>query len=470
MFDVLRAPLSTVLERICPMADTRVRKPRLYNAIWRWHFYAGIFCIPFVIWLAVTGSIYLWRPQIEAWLDRPYTHLEMDGPIASPEAQLAAASRAVPGSELSRYQLPEAPDAATQILMKHGDVTRRVYVHPVSAAVLKVEMEDQRPLRVVSRLHGDLMAGAPGSYLVEIAACWAIVMILTGLYLWWPRGNVGLAGVIYPRLRRGGRVFWRDIHATTGIWVSGFALVLIMTGLPWAKAWGGYLGEIRQMTGTAKGPVDWTIGGKKPQPDGVGGDHAGMHMSGMVTASAAWKPGELDGVIATVAPAGIAPPVQIAPPIHAGAPWRASSEAADRPQRSEIGVDGTTGAVVSRTGFADRHVIDRVIGYGIAVHEGALFGLFNQIVGTITALFLIVLAVSGAIMWWRRRPVGLLGAPVPLARARFGRALVASVVVLGLYMPMFGATLLIVLAAEHFVLARLPKARRWLGLRGPAAT
>ena len=44
---------------------------RLYRAVWRWHFYAGIFCIPFVVWLACTGSIYLFKPQIERWLDRP---------------------------------------------------------------------------------------------------------------------------------------------------------------------------------------------------------------------------------------------------------------------------------------------------------------------------------------------------------------------------------------------------------------
>ena len=55
------------------MADPLVA-PR-YAAIWRWHFYAGMLCIPFVIWLALTGSIYLWRPQIEGWLDRRYDHL-----------------------------------------------------------------------------------------------------------------------------------------------------------------------------------------------------------------------------------------------------------------------------------------------------------------------------------------------------------------------------------------------------------
>ncbi|MFZ0267652.1 PepSY domain-containing protein, partial [Caulobacter sp.] len=48
-----------------------------YRAIWRWHFYAGLFCAPFIVILAITGSIYLFKPQVEAWLDRPYDHLAL---------------------------------------------------------------------------------------------------------------------------------------------------------------------------------------------------------------------------------------------------------------------------------------------------------------------------------------------------------------------------------------------------------
>jgi uncharacterized iron-regulated membrane protein len=132
-------------------------------------------------------------------------------------------------------------------------------------------------MQIVSRLHGELLAGAWGSYIVEIAACWTLVMILTGLYLWWPRGRKGLAGVLYPRLSGGRRLFWRDLHAVTGIWVSLLALFVIATGLPWAKAWGSYFKEIRTVTGTLDGPVDWTIGGRKPADDPMLGDHAG-HM------------------------------------------------------------------------------------------------------------------------------------------------------------------------------------------------
>ncbi|MDA1877792.1 PepSY domain-containing protein, partial [Bacillus cereus group sp. BY112LC] len=84
---------------------------------------------------------------------------------------------------------------------------------------------------------------------------------------------------------------------------------------------------------------------------------------------------------------------------------------------------------------------------------------------TVTALLLVVLGVSGAILWWRRRPVGLLGAPLPLTRPRFHAALIAAIATLGIAMPLFGVTLIIVLTAERTVLRRVPATRRWLGLR-----
>ncbi len=432
---------------------------RWYNAVWRWHFYAGLFCIPFVIWLALTGTLYLWRPQVEGWLDRRYDQIVTAGAAASPDAQVAAARAAVPGSSLRKYVLPQAPNAAVRIIVTRGGQDSRVFLDPTRLRVLAVEREDRRLFPLISRLHGELLIGPVGSYIVEIAACWAIVMLLTGLYLWWPRGRRGWAGVIYPRLRGGRRLFWRDLHAVTGIWVSLLALGLILTGLPWAKGWGSYLVEIRTLTGTTRGPVDWTIGGKAPGT--AVDDHAGHR--GMAMAPTAIPPGDLARVIATTRPFVVAPPVLIAPPKIAGGPWSVTSDAANRPLRSELKVDGATGHVVSHTRFAQRHWIDRVIGYGIAAHEGALLGIANQIIGTLTALSLVLLAISGAILWWRRRPGGLLGAPVALSRPRFGPALVALIVVLAIYMPMFGASLLVLLLGEATTL-RLPRCRRWLGL------
>ena len=79
-----------------------------YRAVWRWHFYAGLFCIPFIIVLASSGSIYLFKPQIESWIDRHYDNLAIKDRPASAADQIRAALAAIPGSTLNAYEVPEA--------------------------------------------------------------------------------------------------------------------------------------------------------------------------------------------------------------------------------------------------------------------------------------------------------------------------------------------------------------------------
>jgi uncharacterized iron-regulated membrane protein len=223
------------------------------RTVWRWHFYAGVLCIPLVLWLAATGSIYLFKPQIDAWLDRPYDNLAISAPAAQPSAQVAAALATQPGSVLNAYELPGGTRAAVRVLIARGEHLRRVYVQPVTLQILHSVDEDSRLTNQIFRLHGELMQGDRGSMLVETAASWTIVMLITGLYLWWPTGANGAAGVVYPRLGRRGRLFWRDLHAVTGFWVTFFALFLLISGLPWAKSWGGMLGKVRHAKQAAPG-------------------------------------------------------------------------------------------------------------------------------------------------------------------------------------------------------------------------
>ncbi|MDB5972416.1 MAG: PepSY protein [Hydrocarboniphaga sp.] len=432
-----------------------------YRAIWRWHFYAGLFCIPFVLWLATSGAIYLFKPQIEAWIDRPFDSLAIIGAPASARAQVDAATAALPGSRLLAYELPPGPQSAVRVLLKYAGEDYRVYVHPRSLQILKLVREDSRPMRVISQLHGNLLIGDRGSFLVELAASWAIVMIVSGLFLWWPRGASGLGGVLYPRLG-GGRRFWRDLHGVVGFWVSAFALFLLLSGLPWTKFWGGNLKAARQFGNDVVLRQDWPGGGNAaaagehdhgPHPDaapeGSGGD-------------------ALDRVIASVAALHLAPPVLIAPPSRGALSWTARSDAQNRPLRVTLSIDGASGAILQRQDFSQRALLDRIIGTGVAAHEGQLFGWLNQLLGLLTALGLITLCVSALAMWWKRRPAAVLGAPPPAAAAHLAWSFTAVLCALGLLLPMLGLSLIAVLAIERLLLRRLPRARRFLGLQGPA--
>lgn len=447
-----------------------------YRMVWRWHFYAGLFCLPFIVWLATTGMIYLFKPQLEPWLERDFAHVT-HGPALSPSTQVAAALKAVPGAVLNAYELPVTSDQATRVLVGKGPRVIRVFVDPSTARVLHVVDDDDRFMRVIFYLHGELMAGTPGSMLVELAASWTIVMLLTGLYLWWPR-DARLKGVLYPRLTGGRHIFWRDLHAVTGVWISAMALTLLLSGLPWAKSWGGLLRDVRQVYAQTTVVQDWTTGSaaehkanreaNTPASD-EHAQHMGMAgMDGMADMPMSMAPdySPLDRIVPSVAALGWPAPVLVSPPSKRTPSWSARSDTQDRPRRVDARVDPATGKVIAITRFEDRPFLDRLVGYGVAIHEGQLFAPLNQILGVVTALGLLTMSVSSVVLWWKRRPTGRLGAPTPHRDARMAGVLIVIVMVLGVFLPLFGASLLAVLILERLVLRRWRKGREFLGLSG----
>jgi uncharacterized iron-regulated membrane protein len=271
----------------------------------------------------------------------------------------------------------------------------------------------------------------------------------------------------------------------TAVWVSATTLLLLVSGLPWAKSWGAYLKEIRHLSGEAVIRQDWTTGRSSelaeraaasagslagqqtPRAD----DMAGMTMDGPSRPS---KPAimpkggaydAIDRMVPTVAALNLAYPVLVAPPMKPAGPWAGRSDAQNRTLRVNVTLNPVTGALLSREGFGRRNWVDQTVGVGVAAHEGQLFGWPNQVVSLLTATGLFTASLSAVVLWWRRRGDGVLGAPSPAASPRFAAGLLAIVVLLGVLLPLLGASLVLVLCLERLVLSRIPPIRRWLGLK-----
>lgn len=422
-----------------------------YRWVWRWHFYAGLFVLPFILILSVTGSIYLFKPQVERWEERAFSGLGTQGAV-SPERQVAAALAANPTMRFNHYRLPrEAGDAAMIQLLGRDAKPREIYVSPQGTVLGSLDPE-ARIEAVVARIHGSLLIGTLGDRLVELAASWTIVLIVSGLYLWWPR-PFRLAGTLWPRLGLRGRPLLKDLHRVTGFWVAGLVLVMLASGLPWAGAWGGTFKWVRTELGLVKGRQDWRIGAE--------GGHAGHHgaMDAMPMPATAEPTGlPLSVFVAKAQAERMAFPVLVLPP-HAvqkfGPPtanvWTVKSEAQNRWLDRRVTYDPASGVETGRSGFADQHVIDRIVNTGVAWHEGQLFGLANQLIGVATAVALVAISGLGAAMWLKRRPRGQVGAP-----PRGGtpsRRLVAVLVLLGLLLPLFGASAVLLALLDRAVLA-----------------
>jgi uncharacterized iron-regulated membrane protein len=175
----------------------------------------------------------------------------------------------------------------------------------------------------------------------------------------------------------------------------------------------------------------------------------------------------IDKIAPTVAGLHLAYPALIAPPNRSGGNWTAKSDAQDRPLRVDLVLDPKTGAILQRKDFSSKPWLDRVIGVGIAAHEGQLFGPLNQILSLFMVGGLVTLSISGLVMWWRRRPEGVLGAPSSVRKVPFSIALVVFIVAFGIYMPFLGGSIILVFLCERFLLRNIPPVQIWLGLGSP---
>jgi len=428
-----------------------------YRTFWRWHFYAGLVCIPFIIILSITGPIYLFKPQIEAAIDAKYDHLLFDGAPQSAETMVKAAVAAVPGSRFKAIEVRPDPHDAARVIVLKGNDKIRVYVHPKSLKILKQVPESARFMEVVKTIHGELFAGRFGQVIVELAACWAIVMILTGLYLWWPRNAKneakGVAGLLYPRLNMGKRIFWRDIHAVIGIYISALALFLLLTGLPWTYVWGNAFKSVRALANPAPVTQAWS--------QGRADEKRALKAEGTAPADL----GRLDALLDTARALNLPAPVTLSAPAKGDTLWKLASDTGNRPQRVTMMIDPAMLEVISRENFADKKPLDQAVGYGIAVHEGQLFGPLNQALGVLTALGLLTLCISAVVMWWQRRPGHTLGAPQILPDERLAPGLSLIIICLGIFLPVLGISLIVVGLLEWLILRRIPAVRDWLGLK-----
>lgn len=417
----------------------------LYRTIWRWHFYAGIFCIPFVIVLALTGAIYLFKPYYESWQESQFHQINSTAERLPANQQIQVALDAIPGGKFLSYRLPQNPDDSVLVKVQ-AESTWQVFVNPYTAEVVGKQETSWQLMNIVKTIHGELLIGNIGSILVELAACWAIVLLITGLYLWWPRNAKGVAGVLYPRLSEGSRTFWRDIHAVTGIWISALALFLLVTGLPWATVWGAALKEVRAIDFSAQ--QDWTQ------------SRAEEHQHWRAQASEVF---DLTPAILTAAETiQLAPPVELSIANAHHNSWKASSQTQNRPARADVWL-ASDGSIEKQSGFADKKLLDRAIGIGVAAHEGYLFGWFNLLLGVLTCVGLILMSVSGFILWRKRKPDSVLGAP-PAMPTRVGFAVVAITLGLAVLLPLLAISLLALLVLEFLVLRRINSVNQWLGL------
>jgi uncharacterized iron-regulated membrane protein len=440
----------------------------LYRRIWRWHFFAGLFVVPFAVILAVTGAIYLFANEIENRIDNHiFTRAAPTNIILHADELIERAISADDGSQLVRYIVPAEGDPAARVRIRTETGQRLLWVDRSTGEVLHDTKVQSRFLSTVARIHSTVLAGDLGNRAVELAASLMIILIITGAWLHWPRGRSFVSALI-PQFSVSGRTFWKSLHGSVGMIAGVVILSLLITGLPWTGVWGKQFSKARDVMGWTGQQVSTPLE-SSPRPDQISAQGDGLKLwstdgdDGEVTVtsiseSGSATPKSAAWIIEAVADENLVPPVWVLPPRGDNGVWSVRSMPNIRHQRQTIHFDQWTGEEIMRVGFADYHPVEKAMGHGLSFHEGALFGVWNQILGVLAALSVLTLSIAGTIAWLKRRPKGTVAAPaLPDAPKRLPIGLVAIAISLLAFLPVAGVTVAAIWVLDKLVSLVRPK-------------
>jgi uncharacterized iron-regulated membrane protein len=445
-------------------STSRSTNSSLYKTVWRWHFYAGIIFAPFLIILAVTGSIYLFKPQIEQVLYQDYYDVTPNGDKLPASKQIEEVKILYPEAVVTNYRPGENATRSSEVSMTTNNESFTIFVDPYTGESIGVLNNENRIMDKIEEIHGELMAGTLGDRIVELAACWGVVLIVTGLYLWLPKRRQSLSGVLFPRLNKGKKILRRDLHAVPAFWITAGMLFLIMTGLPWSGFWGSNFQVITTNSGSGYPPSIWT--GSAPistikTKDIADVPWAAENLDVPLSEIQGFIPISIDEVIAIANREGLRPIYTVSIPSEKDGVYTLSAFPPKAKDEVTMHIDQYTGAVLADYRYDDYGLIGKIVAMGITLHKGTEFGLINQLCCLLICLGIIFVAVSGFYLWLKRKPKKGFGAPKALSSKKM-KSFLILLIVLGILFPLVGVSLIVVWLLDWMVIQKISVVKKFI--------
>jgi len=477
-----------------------VNKRDFYFSVWRWHFYAGLFVVPFIITLSITGLMMLYQPVLEAFLHADKIHVEPEQTSLAYENQKEIVLQHYAG-KITKFMPPKADDLSSLFYVTTAaDDNLKVYINPYTGEALG-DLDDANNLYSwANDIHSTLLIGDLGDWLMELAASFAILLTVTGLYLWWPSHTKeeskkqAFKAALTPRLDKGKRALWRDLHAIVGVFIVVFILFFCISGLSWSGVWGGKL-----VQAWSTFPVDtWsnnyyqsTQATEALYNNPNQATHASLNNG--VVEEVSWNleqaqipisgtqygfdgipagyPINLDTITSLANSIGFTT-YRVVLPRNETSTYTISAntmsgDIKDASQDRTLHIDQYSGKILADFGYQDYNLFAKSMAYGVALHSGYM-DTWNIVLNTLACIAIIFVCVSGVVMWWLRRPsktlawsqsLSLGAPPMPKNLSRWKQA---SILMLGvsLFVPLASLCIVSLLLLDAISARYLPRLKQ----------
>lgn len=195
--------------------------------------------------ICLTGAVLVFEQEMtRAYHPHLYTVAYPEGskPL-SPSELMTHIERQIDDTlKINSLQIAKNPEEAWIVSFANAG-RRQLSVNPYSGEI-NGWIEGNAFFQTVRKLHRWLLDAPPqkgasstGKTIVGISTLLMVVILVSGIILWWPRTRKSLHNRLKVACGKGSFRFWYDSHVSLGFYATLFLLVMALTGLTWSFRW-----------------------------------------------------------------------------------------------------------------------------------------------------------------------------------------------------------------------------------------
>lgn len=374
---------------------------RLRVVFLKLHLYLGLWFGLLFVLLGLTGTAIAWRDEIDTALNPDLLVASGPAPFpATPAMAQAAADRLLGDPAYGKPNLLMLPAHADGVFtawypLKGPDAglgrSRQVMIDP---ATLQIKGERDWGVPGLSRralmptlfhLHRYLLAGETGKTITGVAGMVLLFTVIFGIVLWWPKLKAR-AWLQAVRITHGGSWprFNYSLHRAGGIFAAPVLAIIAFSG------W--YLNLPKWVTPIVASVMTVTPPGK-PVSAPHAPDAKPLGVAEVVRVAQAEYPGALVTRVGFPRKAGDAYEVRL----------RQADEVRQDSGATRLWLDAFTGRRLGVRDPKDAPSGDTFLNWMFPLHTGEAFGVPGRAFITAFGLTPLIFAVTGVLIWWKRR-------------------------------------------------------------------
>jgi uncharacterized iron-regulated membrane protein len=354
------------------------------------HLWLGLISGLIVVFLGITGCMLAFEHEIRYFTEPFAKTAVQDKPYLPPTALKLAAEKHLGGKQVNGIEYPGKGKSAVASYYD-ADNYKLVYLDPYTGETLKVKNMNRDFFRVI--INGHFYLWLPpdiGQPIVASATLIFLVMLITGLILWWPKNKAARKQRFSIKWNAKWRRVNYDLHNVLGFYMTWVAVFIAITGLVWGFQW------------FAKS-VYWVSSGGKTMPEHVHPvSDTTKALQAVSTADFAWAAHTphvaADESLGIYFPADHTGPVEVSVNHRPGTYYNSDFYHYDQYTANELPATGTYAGK-----FSDAAVADKIVRMNYDIHVGAVLGLPGKIMAFFASMIAASLPITGFYIWWGRR-------------------------------------------------------------------